>query len=72
MEWLAREWGAGLTRASLSSVVSDSACKDLRNFGVTGGKYRQQQPAGDNRDEPATDGPPGNLRLEQTSWHGVP
>lgn len=36
--------GAGLTRASLSSVVSDSACKDSRNFGVTGGKHRQQQP----------------------------
>lgn len=30
--------GRGLTKASLSSVVSDSACKDLRNFGVTGGK----------------------------------
>lgn len=35
-----RGQGAGLTRASLSSVVSDSACKDLRNFGVTGGKHK--------------------------------
>lgn len=33
--------GRGLTKASLSSVVSDSACKDLRNFGVTGGKKKK-------------------------------
>lgn len=26
----------GLTMASLSSVVSDSVCKDLRNFGIRG------------------------------------